>query len=172
MTVPTLRTARLTLRDFREGDLDDVVREVGNFEVSKWLVPVRHPYTRADGEEFLAMDQAGEVGLLWMIIHNGNLIGAVSTGKELGYWLAQNAWGQGFMTEAAQAAVDHTFENDPMDVMKSSHFVGNHGSKRILEKLGFVDVGAHVHHSLARQADVPGRSMELTRHRWEALHNG
>ncbi|WP_108814306.1 GNAT family N-acetyltransferase [Loktanella sp. Alg231-35] len=167
MTVPTLRTTRLTLRDFREGDLDDVVRHVSNYDVSKWLVPVRHPYGHADAEEFLAMDRAGDIGLLWMILRDDALVGAVSTGKELGYWLAEPAWGQGYMTEAAQAAVDHTFQTDNLEVMKSSHFVGNHGSQRVLQKLGFADVGAHVHHSLARQADVPGRSMELTRNRWE-----
>ena len=46
------------------------------------------------------------------------------------------------------------------------------GSKRVLEKCGFVDVGGHIHHSLARQADVPGRSMELSRARWDTLQDG
>jgi RimJ/RimL family protein N-acetyltransferase len=172
MTVPTLRTTRLTLRDFREGDLDDVVRYAGNYDVSRWLVPVPHPYTRADAADFLAMDHAGEIGMLWMILCDGALIGAVSTGKELGYWLAEHAWGQGYMTEAAQRAVDHTFLTRDLDIMKSSHFVGNHGSRRILQKLGFTDVGAYVHFSNARQANVSGRSMELTRTVWEGRRDG
>lgn len=172
MTVPTLRTTRLILRALNEGDLDDVVRYCSDYQVSRWLVPVAHPYSRADAEEFLAMDRAGEIGRLWMIIRDGALIGAVSTGKELGYWLAQQAWGQGVMTEAAAAAVDHTFENDDLSVMRSSHFAGNHGSRRVLEKLGFVDVGGHVHFSNARQANVPGRSMQLSRDSWAARNHG
>jgi RimJ/RimL family protein N-acetyltransferase len=172
MTVPTLRTDRLVLRDFREADLDVVARYAGDYQVSRWLVPVPYPYSRQDAEDFLAMDRAGDIGWLWMIVFDDDLVGAVSTGKELGYWLAPHAWGQGIMTEAACAAVDQTFETSDMDIMKSSHFVGNHGSQRILQKLGFIDVGPHVHFSNARQANVPGRSMELPRTQWEALRNG
>ena len=171
VTVPTIATDRLVLRDLRPEDLDAVATLAGDYEVSKWLVPVPYPYTLGDAEDFLRMDIAGEIGLLWMIFHGGDLIGAVSTGKELGYWLGRPFWGQGFMTEAAQAAVDHSFMSGDFDVMKSSHFAQNHGSRRVLEKLGFRDVGGHVHFSNARQAEVPGRSMELTRQVWEARHD-
>ena len=172
VTVPTLQTARLVLRDLRPEDLDTVTALAGNYEVSKWLVPVPYPYSRADAEDFLRLDIAGELGLLWVVIHNGSLIGAVSTGKELGYWLGQPYWGEGYMTEAARAAVDMSFEISDMSEIRSSHFVGNEGSRRVLEKLGFLDVGGHVHFSNARQANVPGRSMLLTRDRWAALRNG
>ncbi|KQB98002.1 hypothetical protein AL073_03595 [Loktanella sp. 1ANDIMAR09] len=171
VTVPTLRSARLVLRDLRPDDLDAVTLLANDFEVSKWLVPVPFPYARADADDFLRMDITGELGLLWVILRDDVLIGVVSTGKELGYWLGQPFWGQGYMTEAAQAAVDHSFAASDMDKMHSSHFTENHGSRRVLEKLGFQDVGGHVHFSNARQADVPGRSMLLTRDRWVVLQD-
>lgn len=171
VTVPTLHTARLVLRDLRPEDLHAVTELAGDYEVSKWLVPVPHPYSRADAEDFLRMDVAGEIGLLWVIVCDGAVIGAVSTGKELGYWLGRPFWGQGYMTEAARAAVDFSFASSETAEMKSSHFVGNHGSRRVLEKLGFTDVGRHVHFSKARQAEVSGRSMVLTRKVWEARGN-
>ena len=58
-----------------------------------------------------------------------------------------------------------------MAEMKSSHFVGNEGSRRVLEKLGFKDAGGHLHFSNARQEKVPGRSMVLSRKVWEAREN-
>lgn len=167
VTVPTLHTARLVLRDLRPEDLDAVTELASDYEVSKWLVPVPYPYSRSDAEDFLRMDIAGEIGLLWVILRDDAVIGAVSTGKELGYWLGRPFWGQGYMTEAARAAVDCSFASSDMAQMKSSHFVGNEGSRRVLEKLGFADVGGHVHFSNARQAEVPGRSMVLTRKVWE-----
>ena len=172
MTVPTLRTERLILRALTEDDLDEVVRHAGDYEVSRWLVPVPHPYGRQDAEDFLAQDRAGKLGLLWMIIADDALMGAVSIGKELGYWLGRPFWGRGYMTEAAQAAVDHVFAVKDVPDIHSSHFFDNHGSRRVLEKLGFQDVGGHVHFSNARQADVPGRAMLLTRDRWQALRDG
>lgn len=167
MTVLTLRTPRLTLRDLCEGDLDAVVRHCNNYAISKWLTKVAHPYTRPHAEEFMQAAKAGDLGLLWVITQDGDMIGVVSAGDELGYWLAEAYWRQGYVTEAAEAAINHVFSDERIDTLRSSHFVGNQGSQRVLEKLGFVDMGDHVHYSLARQAEVPGRSMLLTRADWE-----
>ena len=172
ITVPTLRTQRLLLRGLRESDLNDVVRYADDYEVSKWLVPVAHPYTHTHAQQFLQRNKAGEIGALWVMIQDGAFVGSISIGKELGYWLARPAWGQGLMTEAAQTVIAHHFDTTDTGTIYSSHFVENIGSKRVLEKCGFVAVGGHIHHSLARQADVPGRSMELSRARWDTLQNG
>jgi RimJ/RimL family protein N-acetyltransferase len=145
---------------------------VGNYEVSKWLTLVPHPYIRSDAEDFLRLDCAGDIGHLWVIAHDGKLAGVVSVGNELGYWLGEPFWGHGFMTEAAQVVVDYCFASLDLAEIKSSHFVENAGSRRVLEKLGFQDVGAHIHFSRARQAEVPGRSMLLTRAVWEARRHG
>ena len=168
--VPVLRTSRLVLKPLVTDDLDDVVRLCGDYDVSKMLVPVPHPYSRSDAEDFLAMDQRGAVGMLWMIHDATGLCGAVSIGKELGYWLGRPAWGQGYMTEAAQAAVDCYFNLRLADQIASSHFVENTASSNVLEKLGFVDTGPHLHFSTARQCDVQGRGMLLTRDVWQARH--
>lgn len=66
--------------------------------------------------------------------------------------------------------VDHVVEK-LNNLIISSHFTENAGSQNVLQKLGFIDVGSHVHHSVARGEDVPGRSMELSRARWESLQN-
>jgi len=166
---PVLRSARLVLRPLDRGDFDDIVRLVGDYDVSKMLTHVPYPYSMSDAEHFFAMDQADELDMLWMITHQDELVGAISIGSELGYWLGQDHWGQGIMTEAGVVAIDAYFGLRDVSEIKASHFVGNDGSRRVLEKLGFIDIGGHEHFSQARQQKVAGRQMQLTRDAWDRL---
>ncbi|MEL6841347.1 MAG: GNAT family N-acetyltransferase [Pseudomonadota bacterium] len=171
MTVPTLRTDRLVLRAFRQQDEALLATTINDYEISKWLTVVPYPYTIEDAAWFIGENLAGRFHT-WAIWRGDNLAGAMGLDKELGYWLAQDFRGQGYATEAATAIVAHHFATTDAKLICSSHFVENDPSRNVLEKLGFVDVGAHVHHSKARGADIPGRSMELTRARWDSLQDG
>lgn len=56
---------------------------------------------------------------------------------DIGYWLARDLWGGGRMTEAVRL-VDHlTFHHLGARVMTATVFVGNAGSRRVLEKNGY-----------------------------------
>lgn len=168
--LPVIKTERLELRPMALTDADQVADKLNNLAISKWLTVVPYPYTQADAVWFINENLAGRAAS-WSIFLGDDLIGNIGIDGELGYWLSEDAWGQGFATEAGQAAVAHNFSDRSVDLIISSHFTENAGSQNVLEKLGFVDVGSHVHHSVARGADVPGRSMELTRLRWESLQN-
>ena len=171
MTVPTLRTDRLTLSAPAMRDVRVITKALNNIEISRWLTMVPFPYGITDAQWFISENQKGRFGA-WLMWAGDRFVGTIGLDDELGYWLVQDAWGQGFATEAGRAVLAHYFASESNDLVQSSHFIDNTASQNVLEKLGFVDVGAHVHHSLARQADVPGRSMALTRKRWEALRDG
>lgn len=165
-----ITTQRLVLRPLRGSDLEWVRRVAGDYEVSKMLVPVPHPYSAADAEEFFRMAQEGALGIVWVITLAETPVGVIGSDSEIGYWSDPTVWGQGIMTEAARAVVSAWFKGTRDQVLFSSHFVENTASRRVLEKVGFVDVGPHEHFSKARNAMVDGRSMELTRSRWEQLN--
>lgn len=171
MTVPTLRTDRLVLRAPVLKDARQLAKALNNIEISKWLTIVPFPYGISDAEWFIRENLRGKFGArhVWL---GKRLVGCVGLDEELGYWFVEDVWGQGIATEAAHAVLTHHFANPDAPDVRSSHFTENHGSRRVLEKLGFQDVGGHVHFSNARQADVPGRSMLLTRDRWNALQDG
>ena len=169
MSVPTLKTGSLTLRPPRADDAPAIARILADFEVSKWLVPVPHPYTVADAEAFLAVVGDGRAGQVWAIEHEGTLCGLIGVGPSLGYYLCPEKWGQGLMTGAVRAVVDHYFEITGAEELPSYHFIENVGSGRVLEKAGFVETGFKTSHSLARGEDVRSRTMCLTRDRWTAL---
>ena len=170
MTVPILRTQRLVLRALASKDLEDVLRYAGDYEISQWLVVVPYPYTWSDAETFLQMDLAGDLGNLWVITKDDAFIGVVSTGNGLGYWLVPSCWGQGIMTEAVHAVLSFHFANSAESEINSSYFVGNHGSRRVLEKLGFVDAGAKVQFSVARGANVDSRVVKMSRAQWGQMN--
>jgi len=60
---------------------------------------------------------------------------------ELGYSLAEDAWGRGYMTEAAKAVIDFAFGELGIVVMGICTGPDNARSQRVIEKCGFVYEG-------------------------------
>ena len=165
----TLETDRLTLRPPRAGDAEAIVRELGSFSVSRWTGRVPYPYGPADAEAFLAhcRDLPADA-LVLAITRDGALIGVIGIEhNELGYWLAEPHWGQGYGTEAARAVTDHGFAALGLAEIVASYHIGNAASRRILLGLGFVETGEGTAFSKARQAEVPHMKLRLTRDAWK-----
>lgn len=74
---------------------------------------------------------AGFVGL-WPATFDAAFTPAV----EVGWRLARHAWGSGYATEAAQAALRDGFERLGLDEIVSFTTVGNVRSRRVMEKIG------------------------------------
>lgn len=60
---------------------------------------------------------------------------------ELGYWLGEDYWGKGLMTEAAQAVIRHGFSDLGLSRIWCDFFDGNERSAATIRRLGF-----HFHH--------------------------
>ena len=54
-----------------------------------------------------------------------------------GYWLDAPYWGQGYMTDAVRLATGFAFEHLETIRIHAGVFVGNTGSRKVLEKNGF-----------------------------------
>lgn len=57
---------------------------------------------------------------------------------ELGYWIAEEYWGNGYATEASKVLINHAFSNLEVSSIYATYKVGNIQSRRVLEKLGFI----------------------------------
>lgn len=66
--------------------------------------------------------------------------GAASTGS-IGYWLGENAQGQGFMREAVLAVCDWCFETLGVRRIDAATLPENARSRRVLESTGFREEG-------------------------------
>jgi ribosomal-protein-alanine N-acetyltransferase len=146
-----LRTERLVLRPFRQGDVGDVLAYASDREWSRFLdIRIPYPYTRADAESFVALAMlnwaAGD--LHWAIVLEGRVVGAISLGlpfeggaASLGYNLGRAEWGRGLVTEAAGAVLDYAFFVEGMESIEATADARNVGSWRVMEKLGMTRVG-------------------------------
>ena len=143
----TTALPQVTLRPFAEADLDDLVVQANDPEVARWLRNrFPHPYTRQDGEDWIAHKRAEDPPTSFAIVLDDRIIGGIGidikedvyhrTG-EVGYWVGRAWWGRGIASAAVPAICDYGFET--LDLLRIEAFVyaPNHGSKRVLEKCGF-----------------------------------
>ncbi len=175
---PELNTNRLVLRQFHRDDLEPICTLLDNYEVSKMLTVVPHPYTRADGEWWLNHNQTTPLcdGINWAIESEHGFSGTISIRiaedghPRLGYWLGEPFWGKGYMSEAAEAVVQYCFETLGSAKVTSGAFEENDGSLNVLAKNAFQTIGSRPDKSRARgDTELTLIDVELTRERWEAV---
>ncbi len=149
------------MRPVTGADEAAIVEGVRDWDVAKWLAVVPHPYGPAEAREFIekVVPSAGRV---WGI-DDGELVGIVSLGAELGYWITRGRWGRGYMTEAARAVLDWHFGRRDADSVLSGCFEGNHRSRAVLVKLGFQLTGLERKGCMSRGEDLVSHRMLLTR---------
>jgi RimJ/RimL family protein N-acetyltransferase len=166
----TITTDRLILRPLAAGDADMIVCGLNNFAVSRWLGRVPYPYGTGDAEWFLNDTRRAVSGITrFAITHEGVLIGIIGVEEgEMGYWLAEPFWGRGFGREAARAVTDHAFSVELCENITAGYFIGNEGSRRILEGLGFAETKRDAKVSRAQNTAVPHVSLGLTRAAWQS----
>ncbi len=167
MTIIT--TPRLVLRPPEDGDLPEIVRGLNNFNVSKGTARIPFPYGEEDAAEFLRLTrQAGPDVLPLAITLQEKLIGVISIEKgEIGYWLAEPCWGNGYGREAAHALVEYYFGGLRKFSLTARYHIGNEASRRILQGLGFVEIGKTAGFSRARNAEVPLMVLGMDRMEWQ-----
>lgn len=147
-----IRTPRLRLRSFADGDLGRLVQLLGDWEVARWLARVPHPYEVSDARFWVryaseALAAGREFAFAVERSEDSGLIGAVGLRRhtadlaELGYWIGRPFWRQGYAREAADALVRHGFGRLGFLRIEASALPDNHGSQALLMALGFTPVG-------------------------------
>lgn len=94
----------------------------------------------------LARRRRGEsIGFAIVLRESDTMIGSTDlmglkigdkAGAELGYILARECWGQGYMTEAARLTLRYGFETLGLQRVEAFADTDNIGSRRVLEKIG------------------------------------
>lgn len=150
---PVLETPRFVLRAVVPEDAPAIFQIMRNPEVLRYFG--RPPMaTLAEAAEHVArLDQAfrEQEGIRWAIVDRtqDQLIGTCGFWRlirahfraEIGYELAQEWWGQGVMTEALAAMLWVGFAQMGLHSVEAQIHPANIGSRRVLEKLGFVQEG-------------------------------
>jgi ribosomal-protein-serine acetyltransferase len=164
---------RFVLRPFSKRDIASLDEAVGSSlpELAKWLPWAAEGYTRAVSAQFIRdsvlawsegkafdfsikdrMDPDRHIGniSLWHT-SRPNLIG------EIGYWVRTDETGGGICTEVAVRVLEVAFEELGMHRVTLRIAVGNRGSERVAEKLGFALEG-----TLRHEVRVAGHWLDHT----------
>lgn len=146
-TPPVLDAGACRLRPWQASDLDALLRHADDPEVSRFLRDrFPSPYTRADGEWFLADCQQLVDEWRLAIEVDAEAVGGIGlrfgqaeerASAEIGYWLGRSHWGRGLARAAVAALVDHAFAVLPLHRIHTTVFAGNPASMRVLEHCGF-----------------------------------
>ena len=119
---------------------------ISNPAVAEPTSNIPHPYPVGGAAEWIRQAQeqqrSGTSYGFW-ILADGEFVGSVSIlnvvgGQgEIGYWIGQPYWGQGYTTAAGHQAVAYAFEEVKLSSLIGKCLARNKGSYRVLEKLGF-----------------------------------
>ena len=145
-----LETDRLILREWEETDLNDFFEYAsvdGVGQMAGW-----QPHKNIEESKFV-LDMFIREGKTFAVVlkENNKAIGSVGieklsteidgyenmTGRELGYVLNKDYWGQGLMPEAVKAVINYCFEAGNCDYLLCSCSPQNTQSARVIEKCGF-----------------------------------
>lgn len=157
-----IKTERLVLTPIADSDTADVFRALfGHPEITKFLT-FDPPETVADTEEFVKFCQESfeTKTVVWCVrTPHGKFVGLTGLDDikrdvlawkldiaELGYWLAPEWHGQGMATEVATAVVLFGMRQLQLHKILAGHVLENVASARVLEKVGFKEVGIRRDH--------------------------
>jgi ribosomal-protein-alanine N-acetyltransferase len=143
-----LQLQKSLLRPWRAGDEPSLVKHADNINI--WI-NVRdhfpHPYTMSDAERWVRHASTTLQETVFAIVVNDEAVGGIGLVRkedvyrksmELGYWLSQQFWGRGIMSEAIGAVTEYGFATFDIVRIYADVFEWNAASARVLEKNGFL----------------------------------
>ncbi len=137
------------LKKWELSDAAQLAESISNKKVQQYFRDgLPYPYTEQDGKDYISFILSSDPNnvFAFAIAYFGKVIGNISVTRqdniyrlsaELGYYLAEEYWGKGIMTEAVKQICDYVFSNSDIIRIQAQTFAFNHASRRVLEKAGF-----------------------------------
>lgn len=137
------------LRKWKLSDAGDLSAALNNEKILNNLRDgLPYPYTQKDAEDYInfILSSAPQDTFAYAIEVGGRAVGSIGAFRqgnihrrtaELGYYLAEEYWGRGIMTEAVTQLCDKLFAETDILRIFAEPFAHNIGSRRVLEKSGF-----------------------------------
>lgn len=142
-----LKTQNLILRPWEIDDAEELYHHAKNPKIGPIVGWSPHKNVENSLEIIQSVFARDET---YAVTLNGQIIGCVAllihpdgnyywgdNNAELGYWIAEDFWGNNYAYEASEKLLEHAFEDLKLNKIFASFKKSNYQSKRVLEKLGF-----------------------------------
>lgn len=136
------------LRPWEAGDEQSLVENANNFNVSKNLRDsFPFPYALEDANDWIAFNLLKKQLTNFAVVVDGKAVGGVGLqpkedvfrkNMEIGYWLGEEYWSKGIISEAVVAVTSYGFKTFDIERIYAGVFSGNFASMRVLEKAGYI----------------------------------
>ncbi len=153
-----LETERLLIRPFEPADAEAIFETWGDPEAMRWIPSGAHPDVETSRQRIgrFIEHQERHGFSLWPVIEKatGRILGDCGLilvewkgpDVELAYRFGRAAWGKGYATEAAGAALRYGFDVASLDEIVAVTHPDHVASRRVMEKNGMRFVGtAHLY---------------------------
>jgi [ribosomal protein S5]-alanine N-acetyltransferase len=147
-----MKTKRLILRQPEKKDINDLVFALNDLEVSKWVSKIPFPYTKKEAlwwinhcKKTVNEKDKKEYNFNIELKKEKKILGGIGIFDinnfnqtcEIGVWIAQDYWRQGFVSEATKKIIDFAFKKLKLRRIVWKAYTSNKASNIVAKKLGF-----------------------------------
>ena len=164
----TIKTSRLIIKKPEISDRQTLITCLNHWEIVKWLSRVPSPYLIKNADWWINNHTKEKNNLEYNIYLNKELVGGIgfqiskiSKDYILGFWLVQEYWNKGYMTEACKGFLNYMIKKLQIKKIKASYFEHNKASAIILKKFGFNIAGNGERFSLSNNKKMLHIDVEL-----------
>ena len=137
------------IRKWKLSDAADLAAAISNKKVQENLRDgLPYPYTEQDGTDYISTMLSVDENetFAFAITVDNKVIGSIGVFRqenihrqtaELGYFIAEECWGKGIMSEAVKQTCEYVFDKSDIIRIYAEPFAYNTASCRVLEKVGF-----------------------------------
>ena len=136
------------LRRWRAEDAASLAKHISNKNIwDNCRDGLPYPYTLQDANTFITHVAQNKSNSEYCIEIDGEAVGNIGFVRgndverfsaEIGYWIAEQYWNKGFMSDAVKYAIDHFLSTTDVVRIYATVYTSNKASARILEKAGFM----------------------------------
>jgi RimJ/RimL family protein N-acetyltransferase len=140
---------KISIREWKLEDAKNLAKALNNKKVQDNLRDgIPFPYTEKDAKDYInaMLSAKKDSQYAFAICCDEQVVGSIGVFRkdnvhrltaEIGYYLAEEYWGKGVMTEAVKQACKYIFDNTDIVRIFADPYHFNIGSCRVLEKAGF-----------------------------------
>lgn len=137
------------IRKWKLSDAEDLAAALSNTKIQNNLRDgLPYPYTEKDGTTYImdVLSADEDQTFAFAVTADSKVVGSIGVFRqenihrqtgELGYYIAEEYWGKGIMTEAVKQICAYVFDKSDMIRIYAEPFAYNAASCRVLEKAGF-----------------------------------